>query len=105
MGHPEKMVNVNGNGGANGQQGHFVNVSPIKAHHHAIKIIPEDVELSTGIQRSRSSSVQLHVPLLTNSFSSIHEAGEKSPIIDLDLLAARDAMEPPLPSPEAIQTA
>lgn len=30
--------------------------------HRAIKIIPEDVELSSGMHRSRSSSVQLHLP-------------------------------------------
>lgn len=37
--------------------------SPSYAH-HAIKIIPEDVELSSGMHRSRSSSIQLHLPPL-----------------------------------------
>lgn len=60
MNNPEKMVN-------GGNHHH----PPLKsAAHHAIKIIPEDVELSSGMHRSRSSSVQLHLPLLSNSPAS-----------------------------------
>lgn len=40
--------------------------------HAAIKIIPEDVELSSGMHRSRSSSVQLHLPALINPASSVN---------------------------------
>lgn len=51
---------------------------PPYANHRAIKIIPEDLELSSGMHRSRSSSVQLHLPPML-SVSSPSSAGGVSP--------------------------
>ena len=78
--------------------------SPHKtAHHHAIKIIPEDVELSSGMQRSRSSSVQLHLPLVSSFTNGPNARG----LDETDNLLLRPTKEidisPPLPSPSMLK--
>lgn len=77
-------------------------------HHHAIRVIPEDVELSSGMQRSRSSSVQLHLPLV-NSFNpgSGSASGAGRGLDETDSLLLRPVKEmdisPPLPSPSMLK--
>jgi hypothetical protein len=109
MNHHEKLAQ-NGN-----------TATPEKPTHHAIKMITEDQELSSGLQRSRSSSIQLHVPIFQltpspsgsiSNASGVGAAGgshglatisEKPQHVDLDMLAARDAIDPPLPSPSFLK--
>lgn len=50
-----------GSGSGSSASAHHNN-SNSYAQHRAIKIIPDDLELSSGMHRSRSSSIQLHLP-------------------------------------------
>ena len=94
---------ASGESSATTMNGH-AHASPHKtAHHHAIKIIPEDVELSSGMQRSRSSSVQLHLPLLSSFTTGANARG----VDETDNLLLRPTKEldiaPPLPSPSMLK--
>lgn len=78
-------------------------------HHHAIRVIPEDLELSSGMQRSRSSSVQLHLPLVS-SFTTGTGTAPNSAIDETDNLLLRPGgskerfdIAPPLPSPSMLK--
>lgn len=133
-----RVADTNAKSAMNGQHQYGSGSSAGGSRHHAIKIIPEEVELTSpnsADARSRSSSVQLHVPLMTNhhhhqnsypgsgggvgsaiptilhhghgqqqdmSTGSAAGAVVSSPV-DLDLLAAKDAIDPPLPSPSMMK--
>lgn len=58
--HQQYAQQMGSGSGSNAPSHH--NNSSSYAQHRAIKIIPEDLELSSGMHRSRSSSIQLHLP-------------------------------------------